>query len=269
MEHQLSDFSIAFDKDDEAEQKTGPMTLNKINLVISTVWREETYLDATLDSLSSEYPISSDHPVCLVVGSPVTTHLDCYRSHPGVTIVEMGPHAWAWIKNNNVRHRATWNYHRCLTQCMGGEQGSLVLEDDVRFARGWRLRLDMTLEALESRYDTGFVLTIYDPWKCIPQESPLYAEYPREKFTGTQGVYYPSRVREDFAKYLRVNGVIANRDHYDYLLRDYLIQEDILLFATAPSLIQHMGRNTTGLGVWHQAPGFVEDVTAEPTDQCR
>ena len=240
------------------------MTLNSLNLVISTVWREESYLHATLESLSSEYPIHKDQPVCLVVGSPVTTHLSCLRSHPGVAVVEMGPHAWSWIKNNNVRHRATWNYHRCLTQCAGGERGTLILEDDIRFARGWRLRLDLTLAALENRFSSEFVLTLYDPWNWTRKENPLYIEYPREQFTGTQGVYYPSAVRQDFAKYLRIKGVIGNKDHYDYLLRDYLIQEDIPLFATSPSLIQHMGRNTTGLGVWHQAAGFIEDVTVEP-----
>lgn len=240
------------------------MTLDKINLVITTVCREEKYLDATLTSLSSEYPIRRDQPVFLVVGSPVTTYLDCYRSQPGIMVVEMGPNAWAWIKNNRLRHRATWNYHRCLTQYAGGERGTLILEDDVKFACGWRLRLDITIAALESRYGSEFVLTIYDPYKCAPGESCLYTEYPRERFTGTQGVYYPAGVRQDFAKYLRTTGVIANKNHYDYLLRDYLLQEDLPLFATTPSLIQHMGRNTTGLGVWHQAPGFVENVTAEP-----
>jgi len=241
------------------------ITLNKINLVISTVWREEKYLDATLNSLSFEYPIRNNQPVFLVVGSPQTTHLTPYIPHPGVIIIEMGPHSWAWIRNNKLRHRATWNYHRCLTQCAGGERGTLIFEDDIKFARGWRLRLDMTIASLETCLGSRFVLTVYDPWNHVCGENCLYAEYPRKQFTGTQGVYYPARVRQDFAKYLRTNGVIANKDHYDYLLRDYLLQEDIPLFATSPSLIQHMGGNTTGLGVWHEAPGFMEDVTAEPT----
>lgn len=247
-----------------SEQEIKSVTLDEINLVISTVWREENYLESTLNSLSSEYPISSDQPVSLVVGSPVTTHVNRYLPHPKIRIIEMGPNAWAWIKDNRLRHRATWNYHRCLTQCTGGERGTLILEDDVRFAYGWRLRLDRTLAALESRFGSEFVLTIYDAQNCTPEESSLYADYQRESFFGTQGVYYPAKVRQSFAKYLRMNGVIANKNHYDYLLRDYLIQEDIPLFATSPSLIQHMGRNTTGLGVWHEAPGFVEDVTAEP-----
>lgn len=239
------------------------MMLDKINLAITTVWREENYLDATLNSLLVEYPVCEDQPLSLVAGSPNTSYLAGYRSLPGITVIEMGSHAWSWIKNNDVRHRATWNYHRCLTQCIAGERGSLILEDDVRFACGWRRRLALTLAALEGKFGSEFVLSIYDPWDCTPSENHLYAEYPREHFTGTQGIYYTSRVRQGFAKYLRTKGVIANKNHYDYLLRDYLIQEDLPLFVTSPSLIQHMGINTTGLGIWHQAPGYIEDVTAE------
>lgn len=239
------------------------MTLDKINLVITTVWREENYLDATLDSLSSEYPICSSQPLSLVTGSPQNEHLECHRSSPGIVVVEMGPSAWSWIENNDVRHRATWNYYRCLSLYNAGTRGSLILEDDVKFAHGWRRRMELTLGALENRFGSGFVLTIYDPWDCTLGEMKLYTEYPREHFTGTQGVYYPSKIRQGFAKYLRRRGVISNSDHYDYLLRDYLIQENIPLFTTSPSLIQHMGRNTTGLGIWHEAPGYIEDVTEE------
>lgn len=242
------------------------MTLENINLAVTTVWREENYLDATLKSLSTECSTHDDPPVNLVVGSPQAEHLTRYRSLPGIIVDEMGLHTWSWIKNNDVRHRATWNYYRCLTQCGAGERGSLVLEDDVKFACGWRRRLDVTLVALEAKFGSEFVLTIYDPYSWEPKESPLYAEYPRQFFAGTQGVYYPASVRQGYAKYLRWHGVIGNKDHYDYLLRDYLIQEDIPLFAAAPSLIQHMGRNTTGVGAWHEAPGFIEDVTAEPLE---
>lgn len=239
------------------------MILDKINLVITTVWREENYLDATLDSLAAEHPFRDDQPVSLVAGSPQTAYLTGYRLLPGIEVIEMGPHAWSWIKNSDVRHRATWNYYRCLTQCIAGDRGTLVFEDDVKFARGWRLRLDRVIKALEEKFGPRFVLSVYDLYAWKPKESCLYAEYPHKSFTGTQGVYYPSMVRQGFAKYLRLHGVIANKDHYDYLLRDYLIKEGLPLFAAVPSLVQHIGRNTTGVGVWHEAPGFIEDVTME------
>jgi len=240
------------------------MTLENINLAVSTVWRKESYLDATLSSLFAEYPPSREQPISLVVGSPRTEHLACYRSLPGMTIVEMGVHAWSWIENTDVRNRATWNYYRCLTQCSLGKRGSLIIEDDVKFARGWRQRLEITLAALEAKCGAEFVLTIYDSYAWYPTESCLYADYPLPRFFGTQGVYYPAGVREGYAKYLRRHGVMANRDHYDYLLRDYLFQEKVPLFAAAPSLVQHMGRTTTGVGSWHEARRFLEDVTQEP-----
>jgi hypothetical protein len=240
------------------------MTLENINLAVSTVWRKENYLDATLSSLFAEYPPSREQPISLVVGSPKTEHLAGYLSLPGMTLVEMGAHAWTWIENTDVRNRATWNYYRCLTQCRLGRRGSLIIEDDVKFARGWRQRLDTTLAALEAKYGAAFVLTLYDGYGWYPKESCLYADYPLPPFAGTQGVYYPAGVREGYAKYLRRHGVMANRNHYDYLLRDYLFQEKVPLFAAAPSLIQHMGKTTTGVGSWHEAPGFKEDVTQEP-----
>ena len=240
------------------------MTLENINLAITTIWRKENYLDATLSSLFVEYPASHDQTISLVIGSPHTEHLADYRPLAGIIIVEMGLHAWSWIKNTDVRNKATWNYYRCLTQCDMGKRGSLIIEDDVKFARGWRQRLDITLAALEAKFGSEFVLTIYDGYAWYPKESSLYAAYPLPAFAGTQGVYYPAQVREGYAKYLRRHGVIANKDHYDYLLRDYLAQENLPLFATVPSLIQHMGKNTTGVGAWHEAPRFLEDVTQEP-----
>ena len=245
------------------------MTLENINVAITTVWRPENYVASTLDSLFSEYPAYGDPPVSLVVGSPQTEHLACYRSLPGVKVVEMGTHTWSWIENNDVRHKVTWNYHRCLTQCEMGERGSLILEDDVKFAKGWRTRLDTTLVALEAEFVAAFVLTIYDPYGWRPKGNLLYTKYPLERFVGAQGLYYPAQVRQGYAKFLKRHGVVANKDHCDYLLRDYLIQENLPLFATVPSLIQHRGRNTTGVGTWHEAPGFVEDVTAEPIELCQ
>lgn len=240
------------------------MTLEKINLVISTVWREENYLDATLKSLTSEYPTLSDPPVCLVVGSPVTAHLDRYRMQPGMSVVEMGPNTWSFIKNNHVVHRAAWNYYRCLTQPVSGIRGTLVLEDDIRFARGWRKRLNAALVELEERHTSDFVLSLYARQFSVQeayQSGRLYVEFPFGQFIGTQGIYYPTKIREGFAKYLKAHGVVANSYIYDFLLREYLMQSGIPLFATAPCLIQHIGKISAIQFPWHEAPNFVEDVT--------
>lgn len=238
------------------------MTLSGINFAISTISREESYLPATLERLSEEYPISVSQPVSLVVGSPVTQYLDPLRARPGITLVEMGPNTWAWIERSRLYYKATWNYYRCLTQCAAGRRGTLILEDDVRFARGWRGRLETTLAVLEDRYGTDFVLTLYAPLSFGQQEQRLYADYPLRDFYGTQAVYYTAKIRKGFAKCLKTKGLVANANSYDGILRDYLLQEGLPLFVTTPTLVQHMGKRSTGLGHWHDSPDFVEDVTA-------
>ena len=248
------------------------MALDKINLAISTVWREENYLEETLVSLLSEYTINNAEPICLVAGSPETVYLDQYRHLPGISIIDMGPNTWSWIKNNITLHRATWNYYRCLTYPIAGTRGTLVLEDDIRFARGWCGRLNVTLTALEKMHGSDFVLALYAPWFSVlkgVEDGSLYVEYPHNRFFGTQGIYYPSKIRLGFSKFLKRHGVTANENHYDILLQQYLFQSDIPIFATAPCLIQHIGKTSAIQTPWHESPDFVEDVTAKPVEPCQ
>lgn len=240
------------------------MTLDNLDVVVCTIWRESNYLAETLHSLSLEHPLCADHPVSLVLGSPLSAYVDPYRQVAGVSIVDMGPSTWSWIENLALRHRATWNYYRCLTQPVGGSLGTLVIEDDIRFARGWRSRLTVTLAALEAVPVEDFVLSLYCP-ADFPLEAyfqgQLYAEYPLNGFYGTQAVYYTAKTRQGFAAYLKKHGVVSNHAPYDILLRHYLFEAGLPLFATAPSLVQHMGKQSTGLGGWYEAPSFQEDVT--------
>lgn len=238
--------------------------LNGINLVISTIWREEDYLHSTLGSLLPEYPYADDAPVSLVVGSPVTTHLRCYHSHPKINIIDMGPNTWSWIKNKIPMLRGTWNYYRCLTYPPAGARGTLILEDDLRFTRGWRARLESTLSVLEKQNGSDFLLSLYmasDITPVVFQPSQLYVGYPSAEFFGTQAIYYPAKIRTDFARYLKAHGVVANESFYDILLRGYLLQSGTPLFSTNPCLVQHTGKKSVSQTGWHISSSFVEDVT--------
>ncbi len=231
-----------------------------IDITFSTVYRPEDYLAATLESFSAETPISKGNPITLVVGSPSTEHVARYRARPGIEIVEMGPSVWGWIQNNELRHRATWNYYRCLTRPGAGKRGSLVLEDDVDFALGWRARLDATIALLEQRRGADFVLSVYDPVGWRSETEALYADYEPKRFYGTQAVYFTAKTRQEYARYLKRRGVVGNEGHYDQLLRDYSLDTGQPIFACTPSLVQHVGRTTTGLGPFHRAPNFESDV---------
>lgn len=245
--------------------------LSNVDLIISTIHREENYLEATLRSLFSTLPVGVEHTVSLVAGSPETGYLASYKSQPEITVVGMGSNTWSWIKGRPLTQRASWNYYRCLTHNAAGKRDILILEDDVRFARGWWSRLSAILADLLELHGSNFVLTIYSPWDLVLQQhwgERFYAEYPLGKFYGTQGVYYTAVTRQGFAEYLKLHGLVANEKGYDYLLRDYLSDAGIPLFASTPSLIQHMGVKSTGLGTWHDAPGFIEDLGSEPQNGC-
>jgi hypothetical protein len=244
--------------------------LDGIDISFSTVYRAENYLAATLESFAEDLPIGPGNPIRLVVGSPDASHLMPYRTWPGVEIIEMGPSVWGWIQNFALRHRATWNYYRCLTHNRLGRRGSLILEDDVQCARGWRARLEATIADLERRHGGDFVLSIYDPvgWQS-DTNCCLCANYEPARFYGTQGVYFTAKTRAEFAKYLKRRGVVGNEGHYDQLLRDYALDTGQPIFACTPSLLQHRGHTTTGLGPYHHAPNFVDDVRGLPVCEER
>jgi alpha 1,2-mannosyltransferase len=229
-----------------------PSQLN-IDCAISTIARKKGYID----SLLPDIPIRSR--IRLVVGSPESRFLERHRLDPRYEIVEMPAEDWLLYEGTNVHHRATFNYWRCLTFGLSSSEstGLLVLEDDVRAAQHWAQRLEETLRQIEPRFGQRFVLALYSPYGRPHEPGLLYTPYPNRSFYGTQAMYYPQSVRQGFAAYLKINGVELNRAPYDLLLGGYLDSEGIPLLATSPSLFQHVGARSTGLGLlFHQAPDF-------------
>ena len=151
--------------------------------------------------------------------------------------------------------------------------GRLVFEDDVKFATGWRDRFLQTLDELYTAHGPHFILSLYSPHDAVNsawlETEQLAVPYATAAFMGTQGVYFPEPVRRDFADYLRIYGVDDNLMPYDCLLENYCEQCQVPLFATVPSLVQHVGVQTTGLSggkaVGHTSSLFVEDVTKPKT----
>jgi GR25 family glycosyltransferase involved in LPS biosynthesis len=127
-------------------------------------------------------------------------------------------------------------------------KGLLIFEDDVIVARGWETRLHDTVRELEVTNQGGFVLALYTAYPFTPAQGHFYAPYPAKRFFGTQAMYYPEAIRRGFSEYLRANGVDRHVLPYDLLLRAYVQSHGISLYATVPSLAQHVGEISTGLG---------------------
>jgi hypothetical protein len=225
-----------------------------IDVAIMTVSRPTPYIYKLIDSLGAQFPLR------LVVGSRDIGYLKRYRSSPFIKIVRPGITEWWRFKKRIVHHRASWNYWRTLTLGFKDpdRKGLLVLEDDVVPCQGWEKRFHETVRQIEARHDGLYALALFD--SIIParpkNDGGYYVPYLANIFYGTQAMYYPDAVRAGFADYLKQRGVDSYRTPYDLLFKEYARKEGVMLFSSVPSLFQHVGETSTGLGRFHQASDF-------------
>ena len=162
------------------------------DVVMSTVDRPKNYVHKSISSLPKTLPLR------LMVGSPSYEYLSRYRDDPRIEIVGVHPPDWERFRDYSVRHRASWNYWRCLAfgaRADTRKKGLLVLEDDVIPAKGWQRRLLDTIFEIESKYGNEYVLslyTAYDGLNTFNAQGALYTRFPVRVFFGTQAVFFPS-----------------------------------------------------------------------------
>jgi hypothetical protein len=228
------------------------------DIIIMTVSRPGSYIHQTMASLAP------DREVTLMVGSPAADYLDQYRVNPLLKIMVPGDDDFAFLEDSTVGRRAAWNYWRCLGA--GANNSRLVIfEDDVIFAVGWEARTRRTIERIEQNH-RDYILSLYYPY---PREESRegFIEYPLCKFYGTQGVLFGGRTASEFRVFLDERGVRRWTLPYDLLLQRYTTEAGVPLFATVPSLVQHIGVLTTGQsGHFHTTACFVDDVSCFDQD---
>lgn len=230
----------------------------KLACAVSTISRPHDYLHSLLSQ------IRTAGPVHLVVGNPDRSYVQRYEGNYQYRIVEMTEADWAPFKESKVHHRATFNYWRCLDagRRHSPDLGLLVMEDDIVPAKGWLARLANTVRQAEDRYAGRYIMALYTAYFLVPYGSALYAIYPTRDFYGTQAIYFPSEVRDGFADFLQERGVEKNQAPYDMLLKDFAVESRTPILATTPSLFQHVGAESTGLGGFHKARNFRSRVSA-------
>lgn len=225
-----------------------------IEFAITTVPRAGAYLRRLIASLGKGLHLR------LVAGADDVSYLKSFRGRTHIEIITVPKREWKLFKDRRVHHRATWNYWRCLV--FGPKEkkarGLTVFEDDVILAKGWLEHLHSAVAELEAQYDKRFVLALYSAHHFDTgfDFKKFTLPYPDSIFFGTQAMYFPNESRLGFARFLKVHGVKCDRRPYDLLLREYLRLSATPLAATYPSIAQHVGKVSTGLGRFHQSPQF-------------
>jgi hypothetical protein len=193
-----------------------------------------------------------------MVGSLDASYLDRYRDDPALRIVLPSPGQFQVWVDRPVGHRASWNLWRALQDARGHPR-ILLCEDDIIFARGWRPFLSRMIAEIE-RVEADYFLSLYSPWPLVEAPEGGRVRNAPDGYYGTQAVLYAGRTIAEFADYLERNGLDECSLPYDLNLARYADEAGIPIYATCPSIVQHIGRITTGLGPFHQAVTFVPDL---------
>lgn len=222
----------------------------EITYAISTVPRKTNYIDFTIQDSGVER-------FSIFVGMKDYRYVDKYRQQHNLYI--MPSSEWEGIESYNLTRKASYNYWRCLTMGRRTRGGLIVFEDDVKFAKGWKKRFDKALKEAKSIFKDNFMITLYVHTPMIPRGyhfGNTYEIYDTDSFFGTQAVYFTDRTRMAFAEYLKEKAIDKPGAPYDMELRMFCHSSGAKIVATTPSLVQHIGKESTGLGGFHQAAQF-------------
>lgn len=234
----------------------------KIDYSIVTVSRPVNYIDKLIAQLPK------DEFKRVFVGSLETGYLANLQAEPSFSLRVPTAAEGKVLKALSVFQRATWNYWRALACIPDSDErdGILVLEDDVLPASGWLEHFRTSLSAVMSAESPGYILGLYSSRRhAATKGDKPYTTYPTHLFAGTQAIYYPEQIRHNFAAFLQEHGVKMNEAPYDMLLAEFAARNSIPIFLTIPVLVQHIGKISTGLGEFHEAPGFQPELPAVPS----
>lgn len=224
-----------------------------MNLVFLTAPRTPLYLHQTLASMYLADPDASCWNVWLLVdNAPDKSFIEGYLHNKRVNLLRTRPDD-ALLPTGQ---RIVTNFARMLRE-MPKDEPLVLAEDDIVFRDGWVDTLDVAVEACEAQ-DDRFILSGYACYwlteKPVAKMSPFH-----EAFYGAQLLYLPASIREDLADYM-----LAHKDQAfgDILIQRWAQDSMVPIFATVPSIVQHMGHVSGANTPAHQSRMFPKVDTA-------
>ncbi len=228
----------------------------RMNVGIVTTNRPENYIQDTLADLfqSCKEPVTVD----LFVGTKDSEYLAPYRSDPRIVMHELTADEWKLIEPWGPHRRCSFNFWRAFRHYAELNKSACLFEDDVVFCNHFFDRLRETVAEIELKH-AKYILATYTPFELNSESgrdrARYYSSYDASSFYGNQGMYYPASVLQDLEKYFKAFAVDNPVDPADLAVGNFCTEGDIL-YGTRCALVQHIGRVTTGLGNFHEAPNF-------------
>jgi len=234
------------------------MDARKLVLAIMTVDREPQYVHRTLASLFASDPLVHEvSSVHLVIDTSESAYLRDYRHHGKLLFHPLRDAEYERTADWSPHRRFCRNYVRCLSLPVPDGGGLCVCEDDVVFRDLFVQRLLTTIDELEAHTGkTDYCLALFTD--CDLERDPSFYRgrhfcsygWP---FRGTQCMYYPRAVAAELRDYIQEHGVTKTEDCGDLLIARLYADR---MYASPRSLVNHIGRVSTGLGGLPESPSF-------------
>lgn len=239
-----------------------------ISYAIVTIARQGNYIHQTVASLQNTGLMSrsdaTTNPLHIFVGSSDSSYLDQYRNSQTIVIDEF-PDDLLQYQLHSAGQKVGINHYNCISRMTKlGSDLVMAMEDDIHFSEGWLPYVKMVIKDIQRLYGLMWTLTLFlsshSPLDYYKSQKKWYIHH-YDGFSGLLAMVYPNHVALEFSEYVLENNIEHDRGTVDCLLGKFLKEKKIPLIATAPCLVQHIGRITSGGGGGGiTTPSFVASV---------
>jgi hypothetical protein len=239
----------------------------KTSFGVVTCNRPGLYLHGMLESLALTGFTDQLH---LSVGHHDGAFLDRYRGQSQYRISVLTPQETEEFQFEKISRGARCSLgHYCLMRAMLADQQDLLVlfEDDGKFARGWRPRMEQAIQTLQGRHGDRWILSLFHAYRenraRYDAGELLYPADPATYF-GSQGIVYPRKVAGEFLEHLGKTVQVGEKAT-DTAMRQFTLATKIPLFFITPCLMEHMGDVSVGHnppydGYFYRAGCFVDPI---------
>ncbi|GIV33792.1 MAG: hypothetical protein KatS3mg031_1327 [Chitinophagales bacterium] len=150
---------------------------------------------------------------------------------------------------DEVQLNGQYNYAETLLNTKDG----LILEDDVQVSKKFMQYLREVEKLIP---DEKSIVTLYSIKKWNDSNKFELIKLASSHFRHTQAMLYPVPVARAFGQHILDH---FGAEPYDNALRTFCRLHGTKIYAVNYSLVQHIGKVTTGLGYHHQSRNFADD----------
>ena len=233
-------------------------------IVMISIFRtkeKENYIFSTLENMFRVFP--EDSHFNILVGDDRASYLDRDRLENIFGKANSARlHVWATspedasflAANLDIKRRAGWNYARAM-RSYAGHRGLLLLEDDIMWCKNAVEHINQW-----TAQDHPAVLSLYTRKNYLRLSKPILGHLvamhmgnQTPRFEGTQALYMSSKVSHHLGDFMQIR---LHETAYDWNVDAFLRKYDILMGYAFPSLVQHTGLKSSGLGCYHESDCF-------------